>query len=346
LTKIKAEPFSHGNDGYRFQSNIQADFSTNTWYKGPDRQLLSFLKDEMSCIANYPELHAESLTGQLADKHHLANDQILICNGSAEAIFLIAQAYQGISSRILVPTFSEYEHACQVFGHKVSYSGTGFLSDDMSTPQGLLWMCNPNNPTGQVFSRELLSQLVKHNPQTLFIVDEAYTEFCMDDCSLVSFIGKFKNLLVLKSMTKNYCLPGLRLGYVLGHQSVIQSLSKLRPPWSVNSLALKAGSYALKNSDVSEEELIEYLSLSRSFRMELEQIKGFEVLPSSTGFFLVKTPMEAGELKLRLIEDYGLLVRDASNFRTLSDYHIRLATLTREKNNLLISALKEIFNVG
>ncbi|MBS2212967.1 pyridoxal phosphate-dependent class II aminotransferase [Carboxylicivirga mesophila] len=339
----RSSQFAHGNDAYRYCHDIIADFSTNTWYKGPHPELDSFLKANMSCIANYPELQCESLTAALADNHHVAEDQVLVCNGTAEAIFYIAQGFANAGSRIITPTFSEYEHACQVYNHQISYCGAGFLSDGMNTPEGLFWLCNPNNPTGEVFSKELLLDLIKNNPQTTFVIDEAYADFCIEDISMVPYIGRFKNLLILKSMTKNYCLPGLRLGYVLGHQAVVSRLSIYRPPWSVNSLALKAGEFALRQPIIDELELLTYLSLSKTFRTEISAIPGIEVYPSSTGYFLVKTPMPAAELKQLLVEKYGLLVRDASNFRTLCEYHIRLATLSREKNDRLITAFKSIF---
>lgn len=339
----KTGQFAHGNDAYRYHHEIHADFSTNTWYQGPHPEMLNFIKDELSCIANYPELQGESLTAALADYHHVAADQVLVCNGTAEAIFYMAQSYAHVHSRIITPTFSEYEHACQVYHHQLSFCGAGFIAEGMNTPDGLFWLCNPNNPTGEVFGKELLLDLIKNNPQTTFIIDEAYADFCIEEVSMIPLIGKYKNLLVLKSMTKNYCLPGLRLGYVLGHQTVIANLSQCRPPWSVNSLALKAGEFALKHPLIDKLELLTHLSLSKEFRMELADIPGIEVYPSSTGYFLLKTPMLAAELKRLLVEQYGLLIRDASNFRTLSDYHIRVATLSREKNRRLINAFKAIF---
>lgn len=343
LSPNKAGQFAHGNDAYRFHHEIHADFSTNTWYQGPHPELLDYLKEEMHCVANYPELQSESLTAALADYHHVATDQVLVCNGTAEAIYYIAQVFANSYSRIITPTFSEYEHACQIYQHQISFCGAGFLAEKMNTPAGLFWLCNPNNPTGEVFSKELLRDIIRHNPQTTFVVDEAYVDFSMQDVSLIPFVGKYKNLLVLKSMTKNYCLPGLRLGYVLGHQKEVARLAQCRPPWSVNSLALKAGLFALSRPVIDELALLTHLSLSKQLQSELSGINGVEVFPSSTGFFLLKTPMLAAELKLLLVEKYGLLVRDASNFRTLSDYHIRLAALSREKNNLLIDAFKSIF---
>ncbi len=339
----KAAQFSHGNDAYRFHHEIHADFSTNTWYEGPHPELLDYLKNELHCVANYPELQSESLTAALADYHHVAQDQVLVCNGTAEAIYYIAQSFANSLSRIISPTFSEYEHACQIYQHQISFCGAGFVTEGMNTREGLFWLCNPNNPTGEVFSKELLHDLIRNNPQTTFVIDEAYADFCMEDMSMIPFIGKYKNLLVLKSMTKNYCLPGLRLGYVLGHQKEVARLAQCRPPWSVNSLALKAGEFALSKPVIDELALLTHLSLSKELQVELSKINGIEVFPSSTGFFLLKTPMLAGELKLLLVEKYGLLIRDASNFRTLSDYHIRVAALSREKNNLLITAFNSIF---
>ncbi|WP_430816612.1 pyridoxal phosphate-dependent aminotransferase [Carboxylicivirga sp. RSCT41] len=339
----KSGQFHHGNDIYRFNHEIKADFSTNTWYLGPHPGLLEYLKSEMNCVANYPELQSESLTSVLADHHHLADDQLLVCNGTAEAIFLIAQSCQNGMSRIIKPTFSEYEHACQVHKHHISFCGSNFIAQGMNTQEGLFWLCNPNNPTGQVYSQTLLLDLVKNNPQTLFVIDEAYADFCIEDVSMAPFVGKYKNLLILKSMTKNYCLPGLRLGYILGHHTQIEKITQYRPPWAVNCLALKAGEFALKNAIIGDDERIAYLGLAGELRMELEKIDGVEVFTSSTGYFLLKTPMPAADLKHLLVSEFGLLIRDASNFRGLSDYHIRIATLTREKNALLINAFKSVF---
>ncbi|MCT4589037.1 MAG: aminotransferase class I/II-fold pyridoxal phosphate-dependent enzyme [Carboxylicivirga sp.] len=341
--KKKIGCFDHGNDGYRFHRKIKADFSTNTWYKGPHPELIELIRNEINDIATYPELHSESLTEKLADHHHLANDQVLVCNGTAEGIFYIAQAHKGVSSRIITPTFSEYEHACQTYQHQISFCGADFVSESLHTKTDIFWLCNPNNPTGQLFSKDLLSSLLNNNPQTLFVIDEAYADFCMEDISMIPFVGKYKNLLILKSLTKNHCLPGLRLGYILGHQQIIKELQKFRPPWSVNCLALKAGEYALNNPIINHEELIQHLALARQLKTELQNIDGIEVFPTSTGFFLLKTPMPAAHLKELLVEEYGLLIRDASNFRTLSEHHIRLASLSRENNKLLIDAFKTIF---
>ncbi len=332
--------FEHGDDGYKYQKAIVADFSTNAWYHGPDPVLIESLQKALPLIGSYPELYAESLVEKLIAKHKLKEDSILVANGTTEAIFLIAQIFKGAKSRIISPTFSEYEHACEVFGHSISYCGAAFVDESMQTEFDLFWLCNPNNPTGQVFKKEILLSLIRNNPQTHFVIDEAYVDFCLEDISLEDYIGQFENLIILKSMTKNNCLPGLRLGYLMCHPHMGKRLRKFRSPWSVNSLAIHAGQLILDKARFEIDDLITFHSIARQLRSDLKNT-GCEVFDSHTGYFLLKTPIESAKLKKWLIEQHGLLVRDASNFRSLSPYHIRIACLSPEKNELLVKAISE-----
>ena len=246
------------------------------------------------------------------------------------------------NSRIVTPTFSEYEHACSLFKHNLTYCGSNFINANMITPEGLFWLCNPNNPTGQLLKKDLLKKIIKKNPQTTFIIDEAYSDYCLVNESLASEAGTLKNLIILKSLTKNYCIPGLRLGYMISSPQLKQRIATFRPPWSTNSLAIQAGLYLLQNPGIEMSELIQFHSLAISFQSEISVIDGYEAQASSTGFFIIKTPYKASDLKAKLIKDYGLLIRDASNFRGLSPNHIRVATLEREKNMLLVKALQKV----
>lgn len=331
--------FTHGDDSYKYDKRIVADFSTNVWYLGPDPQLLDVLKVNLSKLGSYPEPHAESFRQKLVKKHQVHEGGVIICNGTIESIALIAGYYAGKKSRIISPVFSEYEHACVINDHQVSFCGAGFVNEMKHTPFDLFWICNPNNPSGQAIKPEVLLMLIKNNPQTVFVIDEAYTDFCLNNVSLQAYVGHLENLIILKSLTKNNCLPGLRLGYILCHPVIGKQLMVRQLPWSVNALAVEAGKYALEHSRIAYEDLLTYHSLSRHLAGEIEAL-GCEVTPSDTGYFLVKTPIEAKVLKQRLVDEYGILVRDASNFRTLSANHIRVASLTPEKNQLLLDALK------
>ncbi len=336
--------FTHGDDGYLYNKEIVADFSTNAWYLGPDPQLFQILKDQLPKLGKYPEPHAESLLRKVAARHQIHEAGVLICNGTMDAIALIAQQYAGKKSRIISPTFSEYEHACILNSHQVSFCGAGFVNETMHTAFDLFWICNPNNPTGQVIKPELLATLIKNNPQTVFVVDEAYSDFCLKDISLQKYAGQLENLVIFKSLTKNNCLPGLRLGYILCHPAIGKQLKARQLSWSVNSMAIEAGHYILDNPRITLEDLLTYHSLSHHLAEEIKSM-GCEVGSSDTGYFLVKTPLPASVLKKKLVEEYGILVRDASNFRTLSANHIRVASLTAEKNQRLIKALKACLSI-
>ena len=254
--------------------------------------------------------------------------------------FLIARYFTGKKSRIISPTFSEYEHACQVHNHSISYCGLNFIREGMQTDFDVLWICNPNNPTGQVIKPEVLLALIRNNPQTTFVIDEAYVDFCMEEISLESKAGQIENLIILKSLTKNNCLPGLRLGYMLCHPGMGKRLKNIQSPWSVNALAVEAGKYVLNHPRIMLEDLLAYHSLAGQLAEEIKQL-GCEVQASQTGYFLVRLPIEASVVKEYLMKEEGLLVRDASNFRTLSPYHIRVASLSAEKNQLLVKTLQK-----
>lgn len=335
--------YEHGDDGYRFAQEIIADFSTNTWNLGPDPKLLSLLQNKLGEIDHYPEVKAESLAELIADNYGLTKNQVLVCNGTVESIFLLAQLYAGKKSRIISPTFSEYEHACEIYKHSISFCGENFINAGLNTESDIFWLCNPNNPSGQLIKAEPLKKLIKNNPQTLFVVDEAYMDFCLEDESLIPSLTSIDNLVILRSMTKNSCLPGLRLGYLLCSANMHKDLSAIKTPWSVNTLAIAAGKYTIAHPRITDTLRLQYHAEARSLANELRAL-GFEVMPSHTGYFLVKTPLEASVLKKYLIEEHQILVRDASNFRTLSKFHIRVASLGAKRNILLINALKTCVN--
>lgn len=335
--------YGHGDDSYRYSRTMVANHSTNIWPLGPSKALKEHLCQEISSIGSYPECFSESLIEKLSQKHQLASEHIGAFNGIAEAIYLIAQHYREKRSAIVYPAFSEYEDATIQFGHHNSYiSEKEFSSTDLGN-YDLCWICNPNNPTGKIYTKAELIEKVKAFPQTLFIIDEAYMELIAEDQSLVSECSNHHNLIVMQSLTKNFAIPGLRLGVVYSSPETIASLHSIRPPWSVNSMALTAGNYLLDHPPYDQILLEQYLENSRKLQTALSNIANIEVEESETGFFLFRTPIKSEELKEKLVNEYGILVRDASNFRGLSPYHIRIAALGEEKDRHIVEALKNIF---
>lgn len=332
--------FSHGDDGYRFNTPIVADFSSNVWMGGTPDGLLAHLTGKLSLIGNYPQLHAESLTEAYAIQHGVDSSQVLVANGTAEAIFLIARHFQHQHSTIVIPTFSEYEHACTLYQHMLGFVSVDDIPSIERTQPGLFWWCHPNNPTGHCFDGWQVEQLVGANPQTVFVIDEAYVDLCAQKGSLADVVNRHHNLLVLRSMTKHHTIPGLRLGYLLGNAALVQSIAAFQPPWSVNALAIEAGHYLLAHRTTID--VGSWLEKARLLRETLVAVTGWKAMPSSTAYFLMEAPMPATLLKQILVERYGILIRDASNFRGLGANHFRICAQSDEKNRLLVAALKAL----
>jgi len=327
----------HGDDAYRFNHPVVADFSTNVYYGGTPSGLKERLFAGWEKVQRYPEVLAESLTIKIADYHQLPTASVLVTNGSTESIYLIAQANKNKHSAIVVPAFAEYEDACRMHDHQLQFIAWEELKEGFITEADLLFVCNPNNPTGAVISN--FEHFVSVNDNTLFVVDEAFIEFTSAINSVLELTTKYDNLLVLRSMTKAYAIPGLRLGYIAGHPDLIGRISNFKLPWTVNVMALEAGHFIFDHMDTVQVPLSRLLSDRGIFATALSALS-FHVYESQTHFFLVETPIfNAAKLKADLLHNNHLLIRDAGNFRGLTERHFRVATLTPAKNTLLINAL-------
>jgi len=338
--------YGHGDDGYRYSREIVADFSTNVWWGGEPAGLKAQVFEKWETINRYPEVLAESFREAVAAFHHLSPGQVLACNGTAEAVYLIAQAFRGSRTAIAVPTFAEYEDACRLHRHDLVFPDWQTLKQPEKEPQwagaALLFLCNPNNPTGDVLSVDRIAALLRRHPQTVFVVDEAYMGFTEAVGSAVGLLSEFSNLILLRSLTKTFAIPGLRLGYVLASGALIEQFSRFKYPWSVNSLAVEAGKFILRHYATIQPPLRDLLREKQAFATKVAQLEGFRVGASHTHYFLVEMPgNSATALKKMLIDRHGILIRDAGNFRALSLSHFRVATLSAEKNQLLIPALSE-----
>lgn len=332
----------HGDDGYKFDNKIVANFSTNIWYGEQSNSLKQYLLENWNVIGSYPESSAESLVAELATDLNIDETEIVATNGATEAFYLIAQCYAGKSSTIVIPTFAEYEDACKVNNHNISFLNWNNLKPNTLFSTDLVWICNPNNPTGDVIKEKDLKYLLQSNRNTVFVVDEAYIDFTSSISSVINSIKKYDNLIVVKSLTKNFAIPGLRLGYLVANSTLVQNIQFYKPPWTVNSLAIEAGKYLIKHKKKFLPNVNIYESNKKKFVEKLQEFTNLKIYKSETSFFLIEIEKNtAKELKNYLISHFGILIRDASNFRGLSASFIRIATLNEEKNQLLIDALKK-----
>jgi len=335
--------YGHGDNGYRLGGGIIADFSTNVWYGGEPRGLKEHLFRQWGQINRYPEVLGESLAAKAAAHHALSSDNLLITNGTTESIYLLAQACAGQTSAIVIPSFSEYEDACRIHGHELMFIEwddlkTG-VDDAVGKLPGLLWLGNPNNPTGAVFPR--VEALLSNHPHTLFVIDEAFIGFTRTISSSVALADRYPNLVIMRSLTKSFAIPGLRLGYIVAAGEIIKKLQTLKMPWSVNVMALEAGHFIFDHYASIGVPLDHLLQDKESFVLQLRQ-SGITIGESHTHFFLCETPQgDAQSLQQYLWDGYRILIRDAGNFRGLGSRHFRLATLAPHQNRLLINALEK-----
>ena len=327
----------HGDD---FQGALKANFSSNVWYGADNTALYNHLSISLIKTTRYPEPNAESLQTLIANMQNLQSTQISIGNGSIDIIYRIAQAYREKKSIIVSPTFSEYSKACTINQHtiKLCYRENLSIEIDKFQPD-LVWLCNPNNPDGTCFDRKELQAIFYTYPQVTFIVDQSFIDFTLQETLPATSICEFPNLILIYSLTKRFSIPGLRIGYVIASESVILQLNHYKIPWSVNTLAIEAGKFIL-NKQVDSFNLKEWLTETIRFQSEIEKIGCFKTRPSQTPFFLVELANgKAADLKTFLLEE-GILIRNATNFENNGMEMIRLNTLSREQNNLLINTLK------
>ena len=329
----------HGDNGYNYQQEIVADFSSNVWYGSEPAGLKEYLFDQWRRVNRYPEVMAESLTKKISIHHGLTPDNILVCNGATESMYIIAQAFSNKRSGIVIPSFSEYEDACSMHGHILQFSSwKEWTANGPMEGMDLWWLGNPNNPTGAVI-REL-NAILQHHPRTLFVVDEAFIEFTREIPSAIPLIAAHPHLVILRSLTKAFSIPGLRLGYIIADKAVIGLLRRSKQPWSVNAMALEAGHFIFDHYEQISLPLDQLLADKAAFIPALQDA-GITVHDSHTHFFLCETSHgSATQLQQWLVDEEGILIRDAANFRGLGEKHFRLATLSPDKNQLLINALK------
>ncbi len=326
----------HGDDSFRLNKPVKADFSSNVWYGGPSPELLRHLQQNIYRIGNYPEPDAANLCLKIAGYHRVKSSQVLAFNGSVDAFYTIALAFRGKHSAILSPAFSEYEDACRMHQHRISF----FSSDEDLPAVDLCWVGNPNNPDGHIFSFSEIEAFLGKHPENVLIVDEAYAGFIPEFRSAIELTDRFENLIVVRSLTKCCAIPGLRLGYAITSEKIAAKLWKFQQPWSVNALAQLAGKFLIENDIPNQLDHLEIMRLSQCLQKSIDQLDGFRVVHSQAPFFLVEMQTGiAAKLKEFLIQQHGILIRDAANFRGLNERFFRVCIRSEADNALLLKGL-------
>lgn len=328
----------HGDDVYRYGEKVIHNFSSNIFNSVDHSRLKEYLSSRLDVIDGYPEPAPYTVEGIIARISGVEPYNVMVTNGAVEAIYTVANVYAGMKSAVRQPTFSEYADACIAAGQDVVSFNT---IDNIPQDVDLIWICNPNNPTGELIDTAHLLEVIDSHPDLLFIIDQAYHRYTVGNVLTDIEAVSRANLILLYSLTKDYSVPGLRLGYVVACREIIERLCRRRIPWSVNALAIEAARFLLTNDGDYVFDPMPLVEESRRVATEFSAM-GIESHHGETNFILCRLPKgSASQLKEYLVENHGILIRDASNFVGLTDRYFRIAAQLPDENVLLIKAITE-----
>ncbi len=330
------------------------DFSANINFVGPPPDIYSKIRKEIEAITRYPEPDSTSLKKLLAEKYGGKADNYVLGNGAVELIYILTRILDLNKGLVLAPTFSEYEKALKAEEIEVNYHyistdhsfklNINRLKKDLTGDIDIFFLCNPNNPTGKFITRDKIKELLLHNKKKdiFTVIDEAFVDFLEQKITSLSFLKDFDKLFILRSLTKFYAVPGLRLGYGIANKEIIKKINKAKDPWNVNSLAQKAGELIL------EQKRYDKLTKKAIYRekiflyQELKKFKNLRVYyPNANYIFIDLTDSNySGSELYNQLAERSILIRNCSNYKGLDDNFIRVAVKSREENKILLKALK------
>lgn len=339
----------HGGNVYQYKNCV--DFSANCNPLGTPESVKNAIIESLSHINDYPQVGCAPLKEAIAQYEGVKTSEVICGNGAAELIFSLCRALKPKKALLPAPTFAEYEQALTSVGCSCSHfflkEEQNFSMDDsflkeISKEFNIIFLCNPNNPTGILTERDFLMEILKkcREHSVFLVVDECFLDFIKEPESytLKEVLKEYPNLFLLKAFTKRYAMAGVRLGYGLtANQELLEKMESVTQPWNVSSLAQAAGLAALKETEYVEKGRETVFREQEFLKREMEAIH-FHVFPSEANYIFFK-----GERNLfeKCVEK-GILIRDCSNYPGLEAGYFRIAVKSHEDNKRLIRVLKEI----
>ncbi|MBI5098410.1 MAG: threonine-phosphate decarboxylase [Nitrospirae bacterium] len=352
----------HGGNIYKLAKELGIpeskliDFSASINSLGISKKVLDAIKKEFRNLVNYPDPDTNSLRNNLAQYHDIDPETIICGNGSTELIYLIPRALKPEIALIPAPTFSEYERACKlscelrVESYELREENSFRIITDefiaaikkLSLNSKLIFLCNPNNPTGHLLKRTDVFRIAEaaRKMKCYLVVDEAFIDFHHEE-SVIKHVQNNPYLIVLRSMTKFYALTGLRIGYGVFHPGLISKIKIFKEPWTVNNLAQKAAIAALEDVEYADK-TFGMIGREKNFLEAGFKKTGIEYFPSDTNYYLLKIEVQHA---VSLLRRKGILVRDCSNFNGLDGSYIRVAVKSRRDNEILLKEIKDVWSV-
>ncbi len=337
-SRHRATPF--GPHGDRMVPQGSLDFAVNVVPGGPPAWLREELTGALDGGSTYPD-EAEAVRA-ISDRHGRSPDEVLPTNGASEAFWLLATALRPQHAVVVHPGFTEPDRALTALGHPVKRAfrrpeDFSLDVDAVAEDADLVVVGNPNNPTGNLERAEVLGRLARAD--RVLVVDEAFMDFCPGEPESLAARPDLPGVVVVRSLTKVWSIPGIRAGYLLGPAEIVEALRAVRQPWPVNSVACAAIVACVRDRSTPRK-VAEEVGVAREILISrLAELPGVRVWPSAANFVLIRVPGGAGVRSALL--DRGVAVRPAGSFPGLDAGHLRVAVRTPEENELLVSALHE-----
>lgn len=337
----------HGGDIYR--NHVKTDFSVNVNPLGIPEAVKAALYEAVDNCTRYPDISAEKLKEAVSEMLTVPKGYLLFGNGASELFMAIIHGIKPKKTVIPVPSFYGYEYAAETADGEILYYETkekndfclqeDFLSV-LTEDVDILFLANPNNPTGNLMSREELRNVLSHcrDKGVYVVLDECFIEFCGKERSMLQEIETFSNLILVRAFTKIFSIPGVRLGYfVCSNPLLLGKIGRQLPEWNVSRFAQAAG-YECAMQTAFVEKTVTFIRKERRFLEDGLKQAGFRVFPGKANFLLIYCEQPLYD---RLLEK-GILIRDCENFRGLSKGFYRIAVKDRKENEDLLKAIGEI----
>lgn len=355
---------SHGGNIYKkakalgiSESDI-LDFSANISPLGLPEHIKEAMIEAIDGTIHYPDPECVDLREVICRQDGVLMETLTCGNGGADLLYRLSFGLKPGKVLLPVPAFVEYEEAMVAAGASMVYYSMGedleihedfldYITEDID----LLIICNPNNPTGLLTDRDFLLRVIEkaQEKDVLVMIDECFLEISRKeaDYSVIPYTEgslsegrKFKNLIILKSFTKLYAIPGIRLGYMIGPKEVIQKVNRAGQAWSVSTIAQKAGLAALSKPAYKEAVLFEVEKELKFMKEELRKLP-IRLYEGNVNYLFFRA---SGMTDLdKKLEEEGILIRNCSNYVNLSNDYWRVAVRNHEENVRLIRALRNIF---
>lgn len=337
----------HGGDIYR--NDVKLDFSVNVNPLGIPKAVEAALYEAVDKCSKYPDISAEKLTKAVSRMLNVPKENLLFGNGASELFMAIIHGIKPKKTVIPVPSFYGYEYAAGAADGEIVYYETkkenGFcLQADffslLTEEVDLLFLANPNNPTGTLMNRKELINVLNYcrSKEIYVVLDECFIEFCDRGCSMVQEIERFSNLILVRAFTKIFAIPGVRLGYLVCSNPLLSDkIGRQLPEWNLSCFAQAAG-YKCAMQATFVEKTVAYIEKEREFLKSGLMQAGCQVFPGKANFLLIYSKQP---LYNKLLEK-GILIRDCANFRGLSKGFYRIAVKCKKENEALLRAIGEI----